>query len=393
MIKPTTRKRIASIDMLRGLVMILMALDHVRDYFSADAFLFEPNDLTQTSGAIFWTRFITHYCAPVFVFLAGTSAFFVGQRRDKNSLAKWLIKRGLWLIIVEFTIIKFAWFFKLDFSILQFLVIWILGICMIFLAGFIYLPKKLTLAICFIGIFGHNLLDGFNPTGEITSFIWSFLHQFSIMEYGNITYMTVYLIIPWIFVIPLGYYLGELYLPKIEPLFRRKKLRQWGLGMVLLFLILRFLNIYGDPVPWSTQNSLGFTVMSFFNVSKYPPSLLYLLITLGPSLIFLSLAEKWKGSFFDKMVVIGRVPMFFYVIHIYLIHILALFAAMATGFKASDMVIDLWINMSPELTGYGFSLGAVYLIWLVIILGLYPLCNSYNNYKNKHRDKWWLSYF
>lgn len=392
MIKPTSRKRIASIDMLRGLVIILMALDHVRDYFHADAFLFEPNDLTQTTGAIFFTRFITHYCAPVFVFLAGTSAFFVGQKKDKHSLAKWLLKRGLWLIIVEFTIIKFAWFFKLDYQFLHFLVIWILGVCMIFLAGFIYLPRKLTLAICLLGILGHNLLDNYSPAGEFASIFWNFLHQYALLEYQNITYLIIYVMIPWIFVMPLGYYIGELYLPKVEALFRRKKLMQWGIGMVVLFLVLRLLNVYGDPVPWSSQESLSLSIMSFFNVSKYPPSLLYLLITLGPSLIFLSLAEKWKGSFVERMVIVGRVPMFFYIIHLYVIHILALFAAIATGFSASDMVIDLWINMSPELKGYGFGLGVVYLIWLAIILGLYPLCSRYNTYKNNNRDKWWLSY-
>ncbi|WP_276391242.1 DUF1624 domain-containing protein [Eudoraea chungangensis] len=393
MIKPTSRKRIASIDMLRGLVIILMALDHVRDYFHADAFLFEPNDLTQTTGAIFWTRFITHYCAPVFVFLAGTSAFFVGQKRDKHSLAKWLLKRGVWLIIAEFTIIKFAWFFKLDYQFLHFLVIWILGVCMIFLAGFIYLPRKLTIALCLIGIFGHNLLDNYSPSGELASIFWNFLHQFALLEYQNTTYMIIYVLIPWVFVMPLGYYMGELYLPKVETPVRRKRLMQWGIGMVVVFLAVRLVNIYGDLVPWSAQDSLSLTIMSFFNVSKYPPSLLYLLITLGPSLVFLSLAEKWKGSFVERMVIVGRVPMFFYIIHLYLIHILALFAAIATGFSASDMVIDLWINMSPNLEGYGFGLGVVYLLWLVIIIALYPLCRKYNDYKNNNRDKWWLSYF
>ncbi len=165
--KTITRKRITSIDMLRGLVMVIMALDHVRDYFNYDAFFFDPTDLTKTTSALFITRFLTHFCATVFVFLAGTSAFFVGQRRDKKSLSVWLLKRGLWLVIVEFTIIKLAWFFKLDYSVLLFMVIWILGLSMIFLAGFIHLPKKLMILISVLVIVGHNAFDAFTPQGPI----------------------------------------------------------------------------------------------------------------------------------------------------------------------------------------------------------------------------------
>jgi uncharacterized membrane protein len=388
----TTRKRITSIDMLRGLVMILMALDHIRDYFHYDAFLFAPTDLTKTNGALFLTRFLTHFCATVFVFLAGTSAFFVGQRRDKKSLTVWLLKRGFWLVFVEFTIIKLAWFFKLDFSVLLFMVIWILGVSMIFLAGFIHLPKKLMIALSVLVILGHNALDGMMPEGSFMSGLWSFLHVYSEVPLGNMQLFVAYPILPWVFVMPLGYHFGELYKPSISSEFRVKRLWQLGISITLAFFIIRFVNIYGDPYPWSTQKSFDFTVMSFFNLTKYPPSLLYLLITLGPSIIFLALAEKWKGSFFDKLVTIGRVPMFFYIIHIYIIHLLALIAAILTGFNASDMVIDFWINEEPELQGYGFSLWVVYFVWIVLIIGLYPLCNWFNNYKSRNRDKWWLSY-
>ncbi|MGB5205929.1 hypothetical protein [Eudoraea sp.] len=165
-----------------------------------------------------------------------------------------------------------------------------------------------------------------------------------------------------------------------------------GIGITLAFFVLRFINIYGDPYAWSIQKSFVFTVMSFLNVTKYPPSLMYLLITLGPSIIFLALAEKWKGLFFDKLITIGRVPMFFYIIHIYIIHLLALIAAVLTGFKASDMVIDFWVNEQPELQGYGFSLWVVYLVWILLIIALYPVCSWFNKYKSNNRDKWWLSY-
>lgn len=388
----STRKRITSIDMLRGLVMILMALDHIRDYFHYDAFLFDPTDLTKTNGAIFLTRFLTHFCATVFVFLAGTSAFFVGQRRDKKSLSIWLLKRGLWLVFVEFTIIKLAWFFKLDYSVLLFMVIWILGVSMIFLAGFIHLPKKLMIVLSILVILGHNALDGVMPEGAFMSGLWSFLHVFNVVPLGNIQLFIAYPILPWVFVMPLGYYFGELYKPSVSPEFRVKRLWQLGISITLAFFIIRFVNIYGDPYPWSPQKSFDFTVMSFFNLTKYPPSLLYLLITLGPSIIFLAVTEKWKGSFFDKLITIGRVPMFFYIIHIYFIHLLALIAAVLTGFNASDMVIDFWINEEPQLQGYGFSLWVVYLVWIALIIGLYPLCSWFNNYKSNNRDKWWLSY-
>ncbi len=388
----TTKERIKSIDLLRGLVMVIMALDHVRDYFHYDAFFFDPTDVTQTNGALFFTRFITHFCAPIFVFLAGTSAFFVGQRRDKKSLSQWLLKRGIWLVIVELSIIKLAWMFKLDYSIVLLQVIWILGLGMICLAGFIYLPKKPVILISILVIVGHNIFDSFAPTGNIIAELWSFLHVFNIIDIGNIEVFIAYPILPWVFVMPLGYYFGELYKPTVQSQFRIKKLLQLGLGLTAAFFVLRFLNLYGDPYFWSSQDSFSFTIMSFFNVTKYPPSLLFLLITIGPSILFLAFAEKWKGAIFDQLIIIGRVPMFFYIIHIYVIHIFAVVAALLTGFSASDMVIDLWVTLQPTLQGYGFDLLAVYLIWIILIIGLYPICSWYNTYKSSNRDKWWLSY-
>jgi uncharacterized membrane protein len=389
----TNRKnRIKSIDMLRGLVMVIMALDHVRDYFHFDAYFFDPTDMSQTNVPLFWTRFVTHFCAPVFVFLAGTSAFFVGRRITKQALSTWLLKRGLWLLIAEFTIIKLAWMFKLDYSTILLQVIWVLGISMIFLAGFIHLPKKLMIALSLIAVFGHNLLDSIAPTDPVTSGIWSLLHVFNLVNLGSFQVFVGYPMIPWIFVMPLGYYFGGFYLPSFDSKLRIKRLFQLGAGMVLIFFALRTFNTYGDPNLWANQDSIGLTIASFFNVTKYPPSLLYLLITLGPSLIFLGLVENWQNRWTQKLVVIGRVPMFFYIVHIYVIHILAVFAAIFTGFSFSDMVIDLWVTLQPQLRGYGFSLWVVYLIWILLTLALYPICSWYNNYKTDHREKWWLSY-
>jgi uncharacterized membrane protein len=386
------RKRIKSIDMLRGLVMVIMALDHVRDYFHADAYLFDPADMFQTNVPLFWTRFITHFCAPVFVFLAGTSAFFVGQRLNKKSLSIWLLKRGIWLIIAELTIIKLAWMFKLDYSTILLQVIWVLGISMIFLAGFIHLPKKLMISLCFIVVFGHNLLDSVAPAGSVASGFWAFLHVFNIVNMGSFQVFVGYPLIPWIFVMPLGYYFGELYKPSYDSKLRIKRLFQLGLGLTLLFFILRTINVYGDPYTWTNQGSLGMTIASYFNVTKYPPSVLYLLVTLGPSILFLALMEKVQNQWTEKLVVIGRVPMFFYILHIYVIHLLAVVAALSTGFDFSDMVIDLWVTFQPQLKGYGFNLWVVYLIWIFLTIALYPICSWYNNYKTNHREKWWLSY-
>ncbi|MEO9891948.1 heparan-alpha-glucosaminide N-acetyltransferase domain-containing protein [Aurantibacter sp.] len=389
----TSSSRIKSIDMLRGLVMIIMALDHVRDYFHFDAYLFDPTDLTQTNGALFFTRFITHYCAPVFVFLAGTSAFFVGQRRGLKALSVWLLKRGLWLIFLELTIIKFGWLFKFDlgYSLLQ--VIWILGLAMIILAGLIHLPKKSVIIVSVLMIVGHNAFDSFVPTGIFNSGVWTFLHEFKLLTYGDIQIFVAYPIIPWVFVMPLGYYFGALYKTTFNRKIRSKILLQCGMGLIVTFFILRIMNLYGDPYEWEPQDSWSYTLISFFNISKYPPSLLFLLITLGPSIIVLALAEKWKGWLYDKLVIIGRVPMFFYIIHIYVIHLLALIAVVITGFDASNMYIDLWVTMQNGLRGYGFNLGVVYIIWIVLVIGLYPICSWYNTYKTNNRDKWWLSYF
>ncbi|MFT5885103.1 MAG: putative membrane protein [Arcticibacterium sp.] len=383
------KQRIKSIDLLRGLVIVIMALDHVRDYFHYDAFFFDPSDVSQTNLALFGTRFITHFCAPVFVFLAGTSSFFVGQRKSKKELSSWLLKRGVWLLFVELVIIKLAWMFKLDFTAIDLMVIWVLGISMIFLAGFIYVPKKILIPLCVIAIFGHNYLDNYQPTIPQLSIMWNFLHVSSPNDFGSFQVYSFYPLIPWIFVMPLGYYFGELYLPKVTSEIRTKRLFQIGISITLLFFIIRFINVYGEPQVWIHHKSFSKNLMSFFNVSKYPPSLLYLLITLGPSVIFLKFAEKWSNTFF---VTIGRVPMFFYIIHIYVIHAFAVLAAMLTGFKASDMIIDVWVTEEPQLQGYGFDLWVVYVIWVVLLIGLYPICKWYDNYKRNNRDKWWLTY-
>ena len=389
--KKTNNNRISSIDTLRGIVMVLMVLDHVRMYFHKDAFMFNPADLSQSKVILFWTRFITHFCAPIFVFLAGTSAFFVSQRKRKKETSFWLLKRGIWLVLAEITIIKLAWTFQLDYNTIVLQVIWVLGIGMMLLAAFIHFPKRIMIITSLLVVFGHNILDSF-PIFDTTNYMYVFLHKLAILNINDMTVFAAYPLIPWVFLMPLGYYLGELYHKKYSKKHRKEILLYIGAICIALFLLLRGFTNYGDPNLWSEQSTLGLTVASFFNASKYPPSLLYLLITIGPSLLFLGLFENWNNKLSNKLEIIGRVPMFFYILHLYVIHLLALIAALVTGFDSSSMIIDLWVTMQKSLKGYGFNLLATYIIWLFVTISLYPLCEKYNEYKTNNRTKWWLSY-
>ena len=385
--------RIQSIDLLRGVVMIIMALDHVRDYFHADAFMYHPLDLEKTNVAIFATRWITHFCAPVFVFLAGTSAYLVGQRKGKKELSTFLFTRGFWLIILEFTVLNFAWFFNIKFTFFALTVIWALGTGMIVLAAAIHLPFRLILFFGILLVVGHNALDSFHVDGEgFQSLIWKVLHEAAIVKFSDFVLFIGYPLLPWAGIMFLGYCFGALYVPSIDPLFRKKRLYLLGFSAIVVFFILRAINLYGDPNPWSVQAGALNTFLSFMNVTKYPPSLSYALITLGPALLFLAVSEKYSGKVTDIVTALGRVPMFYYIIHIYIIHVLALFAALATGFQASDMVFNIWVTDTPNLKGYGFSLAVVYAIWILLVLALMPLCLWYDRYKRRHREKRWLSY-
>jgi uncharacterized membrane protein len=385
--------RIESIDLLRGIVIILMTLDHVRDYFHGDAFLFNPTNLEQTSPAIFATRWITHFCAPVFIFLAGTSAFLVGQRKGLEALASFLLKRGVWLVFIEFTVMNIAWFFNPTFSLLVFQVIGALGVGMILLALVIRLPHRVILASAIIILTGHNLLDNVHVEGDgALAILWSFLHEYHGFKLGDFTLLLGYSILPWTAVMMLGYAFGKLYSAEYPAAKRKRILINSGLGMIVAFFLIRFTNLYGDPVPWKMQDSLAFTIMSFMNVAKYPPSLLYVLITLGPALVFLAVIESKTLPLSKYILALGRAPMLYYILHVYFIHILAVFAALITGYEFSDMVFNTWVTDSPNLKGYGFGLPVVYGLWFFVVLCLLPVCYAYDKYKRAHKEKWWLSY-
>ncbi len=390
------RKRIESIDLLRGIVIVIMALDHVRDYFHAGNYVYDPTDMTQTNPAVFFTRWITHFCAPVFVFLAGTSAILIGERKTKKELSLFLLKRGLWLMLLELTVINFAWNFNPAFTFTRLQVIWVLGLGMVCMSAIIYLPSKIILAAGLLILFGHNVLDNIHATGNsFPDFLWCVLHErkrFTFSE-GHLA-STGYPILPWLCIMMLGYCFGSLYKKGMDAALRKKYLLITGVAAIVLFLLVRGINWYGDMKPWAVQQSFILTACSFLNVTKYPPSLLYTLMTLGPALIVLALLEKPLNPLSSMIIRIGRVPMFFYILHLFLIHLLAIVAVVLSGRPWTDMIFIANMNAkdSPWLTGYGFSLGATYLVWLLVVLLLYPLCKWYDKYKSGHKEKWWLSY-
>jgi uncharacterized membrane protein len=389
-----TFARINSIDLLRGIVMIIMALDHTRDYFHQYSYYHNPTDLHYTSAAIFFTRWITHFCAPIFIFLAGTSAFLSGQKKTKSELSVFLLKRGLWLIVLELTLVGFGWFFNPLFSVWALQVIWVLGLSMIVLAGLIWLPKKIIFVIGIAMVFLHNLLDGVHvPGNTAAAFGWSELHEFNGFQLGHIVIFAAYPLIPWAGVMGLGYCFGSIYLPAFDAAKRKRMLLMMGTLGVLLFVLIRYTNLYGDQSKWSVQQSPLFTVLSFLNVSKYPPSLLYLLMTLSPAFLFLAVAEKASSGITRFLSTFGRVPLFYYLLHIYLLHAGAMILSAATGFGWKEMVITkTWVTDDAALRGYGLSLPWVYLIWLIAVIALYPLCKKYDRYKQNNKAKWWLSY-
>ncbi|AYB33130.1 DUF1624 domain-containing protein [Chryseolinea soli] len=388
--------RVESIDLLRGMVMIIMAIDHVRDLFHFDAFLYSPEDLTRTSAALFFTRWITHLCAPTFIFLAGTSSYFVAKRKTKKEMTVFLLTRGLWLIVLQLTIVRFGWHFDPLFRYNGSSIISIIGCCMIVLAGLIHLPLS---AIFFFGlalVVGHNRLDHIAfASGSTADVVWSFLHVSKVFDLGHgYRFSLLYPLIPWAGVMSLGYCLGRWYDADFTSDRRRELLLTLGALSLFIFVGLRLINRYGDPLPWSVQPEWPFTVMSFFNLEKYPPSLLYVLATIGISLTLLGLLEGKKVTAWKPVSLFGKVALFYYVAHIYLIHLLAMIAAVLTGFSWRSMIFSGAVAKgNPELVGhYGFSLPQVYIFWISVVLLLYPLCVFWNDLKIRNKEKWWVSY-
>lgn len=389
--------RLNSIDGLRGLIMVVMALDHVRDFFSNATVRAE--DLTQTFPALFFTRWITHFCAPGFVLLAGIAAYLYGHRQQsKAALSKFLWTRGLWLIVLELTLVGWGWSFNFGFGFAALQVIWALGISMVILSGLIWLPWQVVTAIGVFIIVGHNALDGVSfgsPQSEgglaarWPALLWAFLHQPSFFQLGNMGFFTLYSIIPWCGVMAAGYGLGRLYV--LDATTRRRWLVLLGGGSILAFLALRLPNLYGEPNPWAEQKNALFSFMSFLNTSKYPASLHYLLMTLGPLILLLAALEAVPRLAAGWLVTLGRVPLFYYLLHLYLIHLAAGLTSLALGRvdHAKWILTNGFNGERPE--NYGFPLWGVYLAWIAIVAILYPACRWYAGVKQRSKNPW-LSY-
>lgn len=390
----TGKQRIASIDIVRGLVMVIMALDHTRDFFHADVGLFDPTDLTKTNPFLFFTRWITHFCAPTFVFLSGISAYISRQKKSTGELSRFLLTRGLWLVFLEFTVVRFGIIFNLYYDFVIFQVIWVIGASMIVLSALVYLEQKLILALGIVLIFGHNLLDAIRiDPGEPGHFIWAIMQQagFFPVAPGHVV-LAAYPLLSWLGIMLAGYGIGFLYDKNFDANRRNQILTYSGIACLLIFVLLRFTNAYGDPSVWSVQKNSTFTLLSFINVTKYPVSLLYTLLTLGPVLIILPVIDRINANRLESLRIIGRVPLFYYILHFYLIHITALCAYLITTGKSwAELDFHFSAGFGGIPAGAGYTLPWVYVAWICIVLALYPVCKWYYRYKSKN-NHWWLGY-
>ena len=399
-------KRIPSIDIARGLVMIIMALDHSRDYLHAWSQTHSPTDLAATTPLFFFTRWITHFCAPSFVFLSGASAALSikGSRatgtpslQSNRATRRWLLQRGLLLIAVEFTVVNFALSFDPQFRLLIFEVIATIGAGLILLSFLCGLPSKFLLALALIILFGHDLLPPAPPMApNQTSIVLMPLIRSLFFSPGgfqvtpHLLIVIAYPVLPWLGIMLAGFATGRWF---EKPAPQRKKLfLRLGLGTLVLFIALRLSNWYGDPGPWSAQKSTMFTLLSFLNVNKYPPSLLFSLLTLGGLFLILAATEQRDNRVTRMLLVYGRVPLFYFVVHLYLIHGILLIVLLLQGFHPADLRFGPFQFGHPAAGG-GLGIAGVYAIWLVAVIALYPLCRWYGRYKASHPEKTWLRYF
>jgi uncharacterized membrane protein len=384
---PATRRRLgrlASIDVVRGVIMVIMALDHARDFFGIPGQ--NPTDLASASAPLFLTRWVTYICAPVFFLLTGTGAYLSLRKQATGDLSRFLLTRGLWLVILEVTLIRCVVYqFNVDYRVTMLLVLWALGWSMVALSLLVRLPLIVVTACGALMILGHNLLDVGGPAGPV----WTILHVPGVaLSSADHVVFVAYPLIPWIGVTAVGYSLGQIY--AWESGRRRAWLLRMGLTSSLAFLVIRGLNAYGDPAPWTPQESAGFTVLAFLNTTKYPPSLLFLLMTLGPALLLLRAADRETPRLLQPVRVIGTVPLFYYVVHFLLIHLLAVAVCYLRYGSAH------WMFESPDLAhypftappGWGYTLPTVYAVWAFVVVAIYPLCRWFAAVKQRRREAW-----
>jgi uncharacterized membrane protein len=385
-------KRITSIDTTRGVVMVIMALDHVRDFIHKFSMSQSPVDLQTTTTLLFFTRWVTHICAPTFVLLSGISAFISFRRQNNLSVSRrFLLTRGLWLVFLELTFVAFALWFDIHFRLLLLEVIFAIGISFIILSFLLKLPSRVIGLIGIFIAFSHNLLQGISfPTDQISVVLSSILFRPNLMPVSSdLAFYSAYPVIPWLGILLIGFGCGEFFEMPAEK--RKKLFLRIGLSVLLLFVVIRFINIYGDPSKWTTQKSDLFTFLSFINVTKYPPSLQFTLLFVGIAFLILYLSENVKNRFTEILTVYGRVSLFYFIIHLYIIHSLMFIILMIQGFSWSDFAFGLFKNGRPE-TGGGVGLPGVYLIWIGVVASLYSVCRWYGNFKAAHPEKKFLRF-
>lgn len=387
-VAPPKRGRLDSVDLLRGLIMVLMVIDHTREFFYTAEF--DPTNPQLTTPALFWTRWVTHFCAPVFVFLAGTGAYLARGRFQTNAqLARFLLTRGAFLIVIEFTVSRLGMTFNPFAPLIVAVVLWAIGWSMIILAGLVFLPTPVVGALGVLVIAGHNLLDGWQPASEgALQALWKVLHvQAPVFLPGGVTFFVAYPLVPWCGVMAAGYALGPCMRLPVER--RRPILLALGLALSLGFVALRYSNLYGDPRLWSQQRSPLYTLFSFLNTTKYPPSLLFLMMTLGPALVLLAFLDRPAGWLGRVLVTFGRVPLFFYLVHFAFLHALAVLFALALDRPVAWLFSGVTLS-APK--GAGFSLAVVYVVWLVVLAILFYPCKWFAALKRR-RPGGLLSYF
>jgi uncharacterized membrane protein len=375
------RARLESVDLLRGVIMIIMALDHTRDFFGQPG---SPTNLATASVALFFTRWVTHFCAPVFFLLTGTGAFLSLRKRTKRELSRFLFTRGLWLLFLELTLFRcLAVQFNFDYHITIINVLWALGWAMILLSVLVHLPPSVVTAFGVVMIATHNLFDSVESANPL----WSILHSPNVIfSRPGHTVFIAYPLIPWVGVTAAGYGLGQIY--SWDPVRRKAFLLRLGIGLTVAFVVIRAINVYGDPSRWTAQPTHLYTVLSFLNTTKYPPSSLFLLMTLGPALIFLSLADTHTPRLLHPALIIGKVPMFYFLLHFFFIHLLAVIICYARYRHIH------WMFESPDIAhfpitqppGWGLTLPLVYFLWAFVVITLYPLCRWYAALKQRSNN-------
>lgn len=384
--------RIASIDILRGIVMIIMALDHTRVFFHKTAMTADPLNADTTTAWLYFTRWITHFCAPTFVFLSGLSAYLSAQKKSKREASGFMIKRGIWLVIVELVVVGFGLNFDPGYHFIILQVIWAIGLSMIILGLLSRISFHLVLITGLVLFFGHNILDHISlPETGTAALIWKILFTSfgTVVPLGNNHFIGIfYAVLPWTGVMLLGYCAGYYFRKGIAAEQRKRFLLVAGISLIALFILLRFVNVYGNPQPWKEQEGALKNVFVFLNTSKYPPSLQYLCMTLGPALLLLYWFENSRGMWTRIVSVYGRVPFFYYILHFYLLHFILVIVFFATNHSGSEIATGPFFFRPID---FGYGLPVVYLIWMSVVALLYFPSRWFNKYKQEH-SQWWLRY-